>query len=294
MPAFVKMHGLGNDFVVLDARTGALPLDEAMARRITDRKTGIGCDQLIVIEPSDRADVFMRIRNADGGEVEACGNAARCIAALVMAEKGAGSASVDSLGGLLQAEAVGDGGVRIDMGVPRLDWQQIPLGRAMDSLHLDFAPAPGLADPVAVNVGNPHVIFFVDDAAAVDLERWGPAIEHDPLFPARVNVNIAQVLDRGRIRLRVWERGVGITRACGTGACATAVAAMRRGLTERAVEVRLDGGALQIAWPEAGPQQGHVLMTGPATESFRGTFADDLLAGDGLSPQGRAGGSRAA
>ncbi|MFC3228214.1 diaminopimelate epimerase [Marinibaculum pumilum] len=294
MPAFVKMHGLGNDFVVLDAREGALPLDEATARRITDRKTGIGCDQLIVIEPSDRADVFMRIRNADGGEVEACGNAARCIAALVMAEKGTGSAKVDSLGGLLQAEAVAGGGVRIDMGVPRLDWQQIPLHCAMDSLHLDFAPAPGLADPVAVNVGNPHVIFFVDDAAAVDLERCGPAIEHDPLFPARVNVNIAQVLDRDRIRLRVWERGVGITRACGTGACATAVAAMRRGLTGRAVEVRLDGGALQIAWPEAGPQQGHVLMTGPATESFRGTFADDLLAGDGISPQDRAGGSRAA
>ncbi len=277
MPAFVKMHGLGNDFVVLDARTQDLRLDDAVARRIADRRTGIGCDQLIVIEPSDRADVFMRIRNADGGEVEACGNAARCIARLVMAETGRDTARIDSLGGLLQAEHAPGGRVRIDMGAPRLDWQEIPLARAIDSLHLDFAPAPGLADPVAVNVGNPHVVFFVADAAAIDLERLGPRIEHDPLFPRRINVNIAQVLDRERIRLRVWERGVGITRACGTGACATAVAAMRRGLTGRRAEVRLDGGPLQIAWPDEGPAAGRMLMTGPASESFRGTISAELL-----------------
>lgn len=274
MTQFIKMHGLGNDFVVLDARPAPLPLDEAAVRRIADRKTGIGCDQLIIIEPSDRADVFMRIRNADGGEVEACGNAARCIASLVMAEHGSDAAVLDSLGGLLRAERAPDGRVRIDMGRPRLHWAEIPLAREMDSLHLDFAPAPGLADPAAVSMGNPHVVFFVPDAEAVPLEQIGGAIEHDPLFPNRVNVNIAQVLDRSRLRLRVWERGVGITRACGTGACATAVAAMRRGLVERAVEVRLDGGPLQIAWPD---DTAGVSMTGPASESFRGTLGEALL-----------------
>jgi len=271
------MHGLGNDFVVLDARRAGLRLDDEAARRIADRRTGVGCDQLIVIEPSTQADAFMRIRNADGGEVEACGNAARCIAGLLLAESGAPAVMLETLGGLLRAEPAGGGEVRIDMGVPRLEWDRIPLARKMDSLHLDFAPAPGLADPVAVNIGNPHVIFFVADAEAVDLAGIGPRIEHDPLFPQRVNVNIAQVLDRCHLRLRVWERGVGITRACGTGACATAVAAMRRGLTERNIEVRLDGGPLRIAWPERDGEAGHVLMTGPASESFRGVLGADLL-----------------
>lgn len=288
------MHGLGNDFVVLDARKDRLCLDDEGARRIADRKTGIGCDQLITIEPSPRADAAMRIRNADGGEVEACGNAARCVASLLLAETAAAAVTLDTLGGVLRAEAAGNGAVRIDMGAPRLDWRQIPLAREMDSLHLDFAPAAGLADPVAVNVGNPHVIFFVADLAAVDLAAIGPLIEHDPLFPQRVNVNIAQVLDPGHLRLRVWERGVGITRACGTGACATAVAAMRRGLTGRAVEVRLDGGPLRIEWPDGGADAGHVLMTGPVAESFRGVMGGDLgagLLGAGLRPGGPAAGT---
>lgn len=259
---FIKMHGLGNDFVVLDRRAQALPtITPAFARALADRKTGIGCDQLIVLEPSDRADLVMRIYNADGGEVEACGNATRAVGLLI-----GRAGTIETLGGLLQT-APSAAGVAVDMGEPRFGWDEIPLSWAMDTLTMPVG-WEDLADPAAVNVGNPHVVFFVPDTAAVELERLGPLIEHDPLFPARVNVNVAAVTARDAITLRVWERGVGETRACGTGACATAIAAMRRGLTDRAVTVTLQGGPLRIEWTP----DGRILMTGPAVESFRGEF----------------------
>ena len=260
---FIKMHGLGNDFVVLDARAAPLPgaMTPARAAALAHRHTGIGCDQLIVLEPSTRADFAMRIYNNDGGEVEACGNATRAVGLLA-----GGSARIETTAGEL-VTMNGDTGIAVDMGQPRLDWQAIPLAYAMDTLALPVG-WDGLDQPSAVNMGNPHVIFFVPDADAVPLGEIGPVIEHDPLFPARVNVNVATVVDRKTIRLRVWERGAGLTLACGTGACATAVAAMRRGLVERKVTVHLPGGALVIGWGD----DGRVTMTGPATESFRGTF----------------------
>ncbi len=259
---FIKMHGLGNDFIVLDARAQPVPaMTERLAAALADRKTGIGCDQLILLEPSASADFRMRIFNADGGEVGACGNATRAVGLLHGAP-----ARIETLGGELHANPV-DGGIAVDMGLPRLDWQQIPLAWAMDT-HTMPVGWEDLDAPTAVNVGNPHVIFFVPDCDGVALDRLGPLIEHDPLFPDRVNVNVATVESRSRIRLRVWERGVGETRACGTGACATAIGAMRRGLADRQVTVALAGGDLRIEWTA----EGRIMMTGPAAESFRGSF----------------------
>lgn len=267
--AFIKMHGLGNDFVVLDARAGDVPvMTNALARALADRKTGIGCDQLILLENSDSADLRMRIFNHDGGEVEACGNASRAVGLLL-----GRSASIETLGGLLQVDPA-EGGVAVDMGEPRFEWDQVPLAYPMDTHHMPVA-WEGLNNPTAVNVGNPHVIFFAEDTSAVDLDRLGPEIEHDSLFPERINVNVATIESRQRIRLRVWERGVGETRACGTGACATAIGAMRRGLVDRTVTVALPGGELMIEWTD----QGRIRMTGPATESFRGTFESSDFGG---------------
>jgi len=266
---FTKMHGLGNDFVVVDARRQAFAPNPRQARAIADRRTGVGCDQLIVLEQARNslADVFMRIRNADGGEVEACGNAARCVAELVMRETGNRQAIIETAAGLLDAEASDDGMVAVDMGPVRFDWRDIPLSSPADTLHLDLNEA-GLGEAVAVNVGNPHAVFFVSDAEAVRLGEIGPRIERHAMFPEYTNVETAQVLGEDRIRLRVWERGVGITRACGTGACAAAAAAHRRRLTGRRVEVILDGGPLRIDLL----RDGHVLMTGPTATSFVGTM----------------------
>ena len=267
---FVKMHGLGNDFVVLDGRAQVLPrVDAALACALANRRTGIGCDQLIVLETSALADLRMRIFNPDGGEVEACGNATRAVAMLH-----GGPARIETLGGILTA-APGGGAAKVDMGPPRFGWDEIPLAYAMDTMAMPVG-WEGLENPVAVNVGNPHVVFFVEDCDTVDLARLGPLIEHDPLFPERINVNVATVVSRRHIRLRVWERGAGLTLACGTGACATAVAAMRRGLVGREVTVALPGGALSIGWQA----DGGVTMTGPAVEAFRGSFdpADHGLA----------------
>ncbi|MEQ8193826.1 MAG: diaminopimelate epimerase [Rhodospirillales bacterium] len=273
--AFVKMHGLGNDFVVLDARARALALTDAQARAIADRHLGVGCDQVIVIEPARNgaADAFMRIRNADGGEVAACGNASRCVAAILMRETGRDTAKLETAAGLLEAYANGSQ-VTVDMGPAKLQWNEIPLAEEADTLHLKFSRGP-LSDPVAVGMGNPHAVFFVPDAEAVDLAALGPEIEHHPFFPERTNVEAAQILSRDKIRLRVWERGAGITQACGTGACATLVAAHRRGLTERKATVILDGGPLVIEWRE----DNHVLMTGPVSTSFSGTIDGSLLNG---------------
>ena len=269
---FTKMHGIGNDFVVLDARAAPIAMSDARAAAIADRRTGVGCDQLITLEASDTADLFMRIRNADGGEVEACGNAARCVARLEMEEKEADTVLIETAAGVLVAHDAGAGRITVDMGVARLEWDEIPLAAACDTLHLDLSQGP-LADPVAVNIGNPHAIFFVDDAEAVDLAGLGPGLETDPLFPERANISVAQVTGADRIRLRVWERGVGLTRACGTGACATAVAAHRRGLCGRDVAVTLDGGTLSIVWND----DGHVMMTGPAATAFRGEIDGESL-----------------
>jgi diaminopimelate epimerase len=256
---FHKMHGLGNDFVVIDARTAPIAMDGARARAIADRREGIGCDQVILIEPSDVADARMRIWNCDGGEVEACGNASRAVALLLGRRS-----SLETLGGTLQLAA--DGGLAtVDMGSPRFGWDQIPLAYAMDTAHLPVG-WDELSDPAAVNVGNPHIIFFVDDCDQVDLERLGPQIEHDPLFPDRVNVNVATIEAADRIRLRVWERGAGITRACGTGACATAVAAIRAGRVQSPVTVDLPGGELLIDWVTGGS----ISMSGPAAHVFTG------------------------
>ncbi len=273
---FVKMHGLGNDFVILDARMGPLPatFDAARVAAIADRHTGVGCDQLVVIEPARNAtaDAWMTIYNADGSRVAACGNATRCVARLLMAENGRDWVVIETEAGLLDAEARADGLVAVDMGAARLDWREVPVARAMDTLHLDLTAGP-LADPVGVSMGNPHAVFFVEDAAAIDLAAWGPGLERDPLFPERANIEVAQILGDGRIRMRVWERGTGITRACGTGACATLVAAARRGLAGRSAELVLDGGSLHIEWMA----DDHVMMTGPAVLSFSGRLDRELL-----------------
>lgn len=261
---FHKMHGLGNDFVVIDARTAPITIDAARARAIADRREGIGCDQLILIEPSQHADARMRIFNADGGEVEACGNASRCVA-LLLGDR----STVETLGGVIALEANG-AAATVDMGAPRFDWHDIPLAYPIDTATMPVS-WEGLERPAAVNVGNPHVIFFTPDCSAVELERLGPQIEHDPLFPDRVNVNVATIESRERIHLRVWERGAGLTRACGTGACATAVAAIRAGLVDSPVRVALPGGELRIEWAAGGT----IRMSGPATHVFTGE-ADGL------------------
>ena len=251
---FIKMHGLGNDFVILDARAGPVAMDEGRARAIADRRTGVGCDQVILLEPSDVADVRMRIWNADGSEVESCGNATRCVVKLE-----GGRVSIETKGGILSGDADG-----VDMGAPKFGWDEIPLAYAMDTTSVPVGWEE-LQDGAAVNVGNPHIVFFVRDAAKFDLARLGPIIENDPLFPERVNVNVASFEDDA-IRLRVWERGAGLTAACGTGACATAVAAIRQRLVSSPVEVRLPGGTLMIDWTAGGT----IRMSGPASFVFSG------------------------
>jgi diaminopimelate epimerase len=262
---FTKMHGLGNDFVVIDARSRPVVLTDDQKRRIADRRRGIGCDQLIVLERSARADVFMRIYNPDGTEAGACGNATRCVAGRLMAENGVERIVVETISGLLETSAADRGDITVDMGEVKTDWRDIPVAEACDTLHLPARLGP-LVDPVGVNVGNPHAVFFVPDVATIDLEKLGPELEHAPLFPERTNVEIVQRLASGRLRMRVWERSAGITQACGSGACATLVAAARRGLTGRKAEVVLDGGTLTIEWLP----NNHVMMTGGWTTSFQG------------------------
>jgi diaminopimelate epimerase len=280
---FVKMNGLGNDFVVLDARQGPIALSAAQIRAISDRQSGIGCDQLIVIEPDSVAgvDVFMRIYNAEGGEVDACGNATRCIAATIAAEKGSDTVTIRTNAGILSGTMKGDL-VTIDMGMPRFEWDQIPLAEPFadtTGIELQIGPidAPVLHTPSVVNVGNPHAIFWVEDIEAHDLARFGPLLENHPIFPERANITIAQVLSPERIRAKVWERGAGLTLACGTAACATGVAAARKGLTDRKVTVELPGGPLGIEW--RAPDD-HILMTGAWSRDFDGVIPAELLAGD--------------
>jgi diaminopimelate epimerase len=315
---FKKMNGLGNDFVIIDARAGPLRLSAAEAGAIANRAEGVGCDQVIVLEPSRAADVFMRILNADGSEVSACGNASRCVGALLRPELGRDRLTIETRAGLLSAEAGAGGLVTVDMGTPRFDWGRIPLSRAFeDTRAIDLThPLPDgrvLERPSVANVGNPHCIFWVGDADSYDLAAFGAALEHHPLFPERANISLAEVIEppspqgeRGwaaappsakeansgvpsplgekdrmradfasRIKLRVWERGTGITRACGTAACAAGVSAARTGRTGRRVAVELPGGTLFIEWREA---DDHILMTGPTGFEFEGVLE---LNGDG-------------
>jgi diaminopimelate epimerase len=270
MIAFTKMHGLGNDFVVIDRRKGEIALSTGQMQAIADRHRGVGYDQLVFIDPpaNGHADVAFRFHNQDGSEAGACGNGTRCAAAALMDEAGRDSLTIETQGGLLTAERGANGLFSVNMGPAHTDWRDIPLGEAHDTLSLPVSVGP-LADPVAVGMGNPHCVFFVADAEAIDLETYGREIEHHPLFPERTNVEVASIAGKDRIRLRVWERGVGITLACGSGACATAVAAHRRGLTGRSVAITVDGGALSVDWRE----NGNVILTGPVAISFSGELA---------------------
>ena len=271
MTAFRKMHGLGNDFAVFDARQAPLVLDARLAGAIADRKRGIGCDQVIVIERGESGtDAVMRIYNADGGEVESCGNASRCVARLLLDESGKREVRIDSKGGLMVCSAKGDA-VTVDMGPPQLEWREIPMSKPVETVSFalpveDYA-GETLQKAAAVGIGNPHCVLFVNDAEHAPVKLLGPVIEHHPWFPARTNVEFVEPRSDRSLRMRVWERGVGITQACGTGACASAVAAHRRGLTGREVDVELDGGTLNILWRES---DDHVLMTGPVALSFTG------------------------
>jgi diaminopimelate epimerase len=259
---FLKMHGLGNDFVVIDARHGAALLTPSLVRAIGDRNRGVGFDQLAVIRDEGGA-IAVDFWNADGSPADACGNATRCVARLLMDESGVAELDLRTGRGILRAEEAGGGLVRVNMGSPQERWDEVPLARPAD---MDALPIEGT--PSAVGMGNPHCLFIVPDAEAVDLRALGPRIEHHPLFPERTNVEVVEVLDRHTIRMRVWERGGMITLACGSGACAAAVVTARRGLTDRAVTVRLDGGDLAIDWRADG-----VWMTGPTALVFEGTLA---------------------
>jgi len=271
---FIKMHGLGNDFVVLDRRANGGTIPAEAARALADRHRGVGCDQVIVIGESGMADVALRFFNPDGGEAGACGNGTRCVGALLMDERGDDHLAVETPAGVLDIEKAAGGLISVDMGLARTEWNEIPLAERADTLHLGISEGP-LADPVAVNMGNPHAVFFVEDAEAIDLARLGPKLERHRLFPERANIGVAQVIGEDRLRLRVWERGAGITLACGSGACAAAVAAHRRNLTGRNLALTLDGGPLDIAYLP----NGHVLMTGPVATSFTGELDASLFAG---------------
>ena len=271
---FTKMHGCGNDFVIFDERRASLCLTAARTAGIADRHRGVGCDQVIVLEPplsGSNASVFMRIRNPDGTEAGACGNATRCVAHLLHAETENSAPVIETISGLLPAQILPDGRITVDMGVVRLDWRDVPLASAMDTLHVPLALGP-VADPAAASMGNPHATFFVDDVEALDVVALGSVLEHAAIFPQRANIGFAQILAPDRIRLRLWERGAGLTLACGSGACATIVNAARRGLTGRRASIIADGGVLDMEWRD----DGHVLMTGPVATSFHGQI--DLAA----------------
>ena len=275
---FRKMNGLGNDFVVFDARKRSLAMDEAKARAIADRKTGIGCDQLIVLEPSPKADVTMRIWNNEGGEVESCGNATRCIADILFDEKKASRATIDTKGGFLVADKGGDRLVTVDMGAPRFDWQDIPLSQKFhDTRYIDLAvgpvEAPLIDRPSVVNVGNPHCIFWVGDLDVVDLAKVGPMLEHHPLFPKRANITLARIDDRSHVVIKVWERGAGLTKACGTAACAVMAAGHRLKRLDAQATITLPGGDLFMAIRES---DGHIIMTGPVEYEFEGDLPPHL------------------
>lgn len=262
---FIKMHGAGNDFVIIDARKNGFPLSTSAVIAASNRHTGIGCDQLIAIHPSSTADSVMQIFNADGSESASCGNATRCVAFLLMQESRKAQVTIETKAGILSATRVENGEIAVDMGIARLGWKDIPLAKELNTLHLGIGREE-LRDPVGVSMGNPHAVFFVPNIQVIDLARLGPLLEHDPLFPERANIGVAEILSPSEIRLRVWERGAGETLACGSGACAAVVAAHRRKLTLNMAKVHLPGGTLTIEWKA----NGHVIMQGPVATSFTG------------------------
>jgi len=273
--SFVKMHGLGNDFVIIDQRKDGVIPSEKQRRAIADRQRGVGCDQLIILCPPENpeADFFMRMYNPDASEAGACGNATRCVSRLLFEETGKTSGAVQTVAGILKVKAEPNGLVAVDFGKPWLEWQEIPLAQSCDTLS---APVQieDFTSPCCVSMGNPHAVFFVNDVNEVPIERIGPQVETHAMFPKKTNVEFAQILDPIHIRMRVWERGAGVTQACGSGACATLVAAVRRGLSARRADIIMDGGTLTIEWRE---NDGHVLMCGPAARAFEGTLSEELL-----------------
>ena len=275
---FRKMNGLGNDFVVLDARRTKIPLSSAAVQRIADRTSGIGCDTVVLLEPSTKAELLMRFWNADGSESSACGNASRCIAKLVAEETGMAEPSLETKAGVLKTKVHKDGTVTVDMGKPKFRWDDIPLSEPFHDtkqIELQIGPIdkPILHSPSVVNVGNPHCVFWVEDVTAHKLDRFGPILENHPRFPERANISLAQVTSPTTMILRVWERGAGLTKACGTAACAATVCAARKGLTDRAVTVELPGGKLYVDWRA----DDHMWMTGPAELDFVGELAPEFL-----------------
>lgn len=269
---FLKMHGTGNDFVLLDARARDVALDTATVKRLSDRHFGIGCDQLLVLKKSQAAEAFMQIFNADGSEISTCGNATRCVADFLMNESGKDAVSIETKAGVRTGKRALNGDVEVNMGAPRLAWQQIPLSESRNTLHLGLELGQ-LMDPAAVNMGNPHAIFFVRDLASVKMAEWGERLEVNPLFPERANISAVQVLGENHIRMQVWERGTGITLACGSAACAAVVAGVLREKTARRCTVELPGGTLEVEWLKGADNSGEVLMRGPVAYVFSGEIA---------------------
>ena len=276
---FLKMHGAGNDFVILDLRQSNARVDATFARVLADRQKGVGCDQVISLEPSRRADVFMRIHNPDGSEAQACGNGSRCVASLLFRESGQDKILIESCSGLLKGEIGPDGLVQVDMGPAYLNWWEIPLAFEADTLSLDLTyqprQGPKLTAPCVVSMGNPHAVFFVEDLDGIDIPTVGPILENHDVFPERANIGFVQILGQDRLRLRVWERGAGLTLACGSGACAALVASHRRGKCARRAYLTVDGGELIIEWRET---DGHVLMSGGVATAFSGILDESLAA----------------
>ena len=259
------MHGTGNDFVVLDARKHAVNLSADNVIRLADRHFGIGCDQLVLLGKSEKAEAFMTIYNADGSEISTCGNATRCVSDFLMKESGKQEATIETKAGIRKGWRAANADVTVDMGAPMFDWKQVPLSESRNTLHLGLEEGL-LADPVALSMGNPHAIFFVRDMVHIKLDQWGPKLEHHPLFPERANISAVQVLSPKRLKMIVWERGAGLTLACGSGACAAVVAGVRRELCERKADVELPGGTLSIEWQK----DGAVLMSGAVNYVFEG------------------------
>lgn len=266
---FLKMHGTGNDFVLLDARARSVTLDKNTVKRLADRHFGVGCDQLLVLKQSGKAEAFMQIFNADGSEISTCGNATRCVADFLMKESGKGEASIETGAGIRAGKRVGED-VEVNMGAPKFEWKDIPLAESRNTSHLGLEMGL-LMDPAAVNMGNPHAIFFVRDLSVIKMAEWGEKLEHHPLFPERANISAVQVISESQIKMIVWERGTGLTLACGSAACAAVVAGVRRGLISAQCTVELPGGSLSVEWLKnnAGTT-GDVLMRGPVAYVFKG------------------------
>lgn len=268
---FRKMHGCGNDFIVIDGRSEAVTLDAAQVRFLSDRRRGIGCDQLIIIGTSAKADASMKIYNCDGTEIATCGNATRCIADILMREKNTTHVTMETEAGIREGWRDGEVDVRVDMGAPRTHWSDIPLSESRNTLHLGLQEGP-LMDPVALSMGNPHAVFFVPQIDVINMALHGAKLEHHSLFPARANISAVQVLASDHLRMKVWERGTGETLACGSAACAAVVAGYRRSVCDRTATVDLPGGSLRIEW-QSEAEGGHVMMSGPVTYVFEGSIS---------------------